>query len=260
VIGLETLIATAGPSAANSVAVTSVWDFMLKGGIMMIPIGVCSLLVVAVVVERVMVLRTKAVIPAGFEKGLLTIIKRGPSSKAEALAYCDKRSSAAGRIMRAGIQQFGRPIETVEKHLANAGEHEIYGLRRRLRVLSVVTAAAPLLGLVGTIFGMIRAFQTVALSGESLGKAELLAEGIYEAMISTAAGLLVAIPSLVLYHWLGAKIERLTRELDRICVDSAELLAGKDHTYPHLALVDSEVQSKSNGYDPGLPAESEVQG
>ena len=88
-----------------------------------------------------------------------------------------------------------------------------------MRALSIIAAITPLLGLLGTIFGMIRAFQTVAMSGEALGKAELLAEGIYEAMVTTAAGLLVAIPAMICYHWLSARIERLASELDRAAVD-----------------------------------------
>ena len=121
-------------------------------------------------------------------------------------------------MILAGLDKLGHSNEVVEKHLGAAGEQEVYLLRRRLRVLTVVTALAPLLGLTGTILGMITAFQTVATSGEALGRAELLAEGIYEAMITTAAGLIVAMPTLVLYHWLTGKIERLTRELDALAV------------------------------------------
>ena len=82
------------------------------------------------------------------------------------------------------------------------------------------------MGLLGTIFGMIKAFQTVATSGEALGKAELLATGIYEAMITTAAGLLVAIPTLIAYHWISAKIEALAIEMDRVTCEFVEEYAG----------------------------------
>ena len=115
--------------------------------------------------------------------------------------------------------------ELVEKDLADTGQWEVLQLRKRLRVLSVCASVSPLMGLTGTIFGMIRAFQTVAMSGESLGKAELLAEGIYEAMVTTAAGLLVAIPAMICYHWLSARIERLASDLDRAAVDFAATYA-----------------------------------
>ena len=205
-------------SGTEGVGVDSVLDFIRKGGIMMIPIGVCSLLVVAVVAERLMVLRRSRVIPRSFESGLDDLMPGGGAQRQDALDFCRAHDSPASRLVSAGIAKLGHKPEVIEKHLGAAGEHEVYLLRRRLRALVVVTAVAPLLGLTGTILGMIKAFQTVALSGEALGKAELLAQGIYEAMITTAAGLIVAMPTLVLYHWLAGKVERLTRELDRLAV------------------------------------------
>lgn len=194
----------------------SVLALAVKGGIMMIPIALCSLIVVAVVLERLSVLRKSRVVPAGFERGFEKAMgEGGPDRGAE---YCQENASPIARVLGAGIGKMGFGYEIVEKHLAAAGEGEVHLLRKRLRALTVVAAVAPLLGLTGTIFGMIRAFKTVANSGESLGKAELLAGGIYEAMITTAAGLLVAIPAVVLYHYLAARIERLTREMDRIAV------------------------------------------
>lgn len=219
------LIAAAPPTpSASDVSVTSVWDFLLKGGIMMVPIGVCSLIVLAVTVERLVVLSRRRVAPEGFGDALREELKRG-APRDHAVDYCKRDGSPLARIAQAGVEQMGRPIGAIEKHMASAGEHEVYDLRKRLRVLSVITAAAPLLGLVGTIFGMIKAFQTVALSGEALGKTELLAKGIYEAMITTAAGLLVAIPSLIVYHIIAGRIERLVREIDREAVDLAERIA-----------------------------------
>lgn len=220
-----TIAQAAGDADNASMAVGSVWDFVLKGGWMMIPIGICSLVVLAVSVERAIVLRRKEVVPDGFESGLMPTLDNGVRSKRDAEAYCEKSNSPIGRTVLAGVERIGRPMETIEKHMASAGEHEIFQLRRRLRALSVVAAIAPLLGLVGTIFGMIKAFQTVALSGEALGKTELLAEGIYEAMITTAAGLVVAIPALVLHHWFASRIENLTRLMDGVCVNAIEAIA-----------------------------------
>jgi biopolymer transport protein ExbB len=201
----------------------SVFDLAVKGGIMMIPIAVCSLIVVSVIAERASVLRASRIVPEGFEKRLKKAMgSGGPDGVSNAREQCKKSRSPAGRVIAAGIDKLGHRHEIVEKHMAAAGEHEVYSMRKRLRTLTVIAAVSPLMGLTGTIFGMIRAFQTVASSGESLGKAELLAGGIYEAMITTAAGLLVAMPALIFYHWLASKIERLTRELDRIAVGFVE--------------------------------------
>ncbi len=201
-------------------AAPSVFDLATKGGVMMIPIALCSLVVVAVVLERLAVLRFRRVVPRDFERDLHAAMK--DSGHDEALSVCKKHGSPAARIIAAGINKLGHAHEVIEKHLTASGEHELFLLRKRLRALTVIAAVAPLLGLTGTIFGMIRAFQTVATSGESLGKAELLAGGIYEAMITTAAGLLVAIPTIIFYHYLASRVDRLARELDRIAVDFVE--------------------------------------
>lgn len=198
----------------SDVAVQSAWDFVEKGGIMMIPLALCSLAAIAVGAERLMVLRRSRIIPGGVAGRADEAVAKG--RKPEKFRAAER--SPAGRILSAGMECLGQPIESVERNVAAEGEHEVFVMRRRLRILVVITAVAPLLGLTGTIFGMIRAFQTVAMSSEALGKAELLATGIYEAMITTAAGMLVAIPTLVLYHYLAGRVEHFSHELDRLAV------------------------------------------
>lgn len=216
------LLAQAEGGAAQGAGIGSVLDFVQKGGIMMVPIIICSLVALAVVIERAAVLRRSRVIPRSLEEAFDQLMLSGRKARQDALDLCRAHDSPAARILAAGVSKLGHRTEVVEKHMGAVGEQEVYQLRRRLRVLVVVTAVAPLLGLTGTILGMIKAFQTVALSGEALGKAELLAEGIYEAMITTAAGLIVAMPTLVLYHWLSGKVERLTRDLDVMAVTFVE--------------------------------------
>lgn len=207
---------SASDGASSELAVQSVWDFVVKGGPMMVPIGLCSLVVAAVALERFISLRRTRVIPAGFEEEALGQIDRGGVLGAG--EWCRGHGSPVARICAAGLSRLPLGIDAAERHAVEAGGREVQLLRRRLRALAVVASVAPLMGLLGTIFGMIRAFQTVALSGEALGRTELLARGIYEAMITTAAGLLVAIPALVLHHWLTARIESLVGDMDRVAV------------------------------------------
>ncbi len=123
-------------------------------------------------------------------------------------------------MLAAGIRKIDRRSpEAVEKSIEEAGEREVLKMRKYLRALAVIASVTPLMGLLGTIIGMIMAFQTVAMSGEALGKTEMLAGGIYQARISTAAGLSVAIPVLICYHWISAKIERLVADIDQLSVD-----------------------------------------
>jgi biopolymer transport protein ExbB len=205
----------------------SVWDFVVRGGLMMIPIGLCSLIALAVVIERFVSLRRGNVIPGDFFAGLKRVLEKHPEDRQKALDYCKSNPSPVANVFAAGIKRLGGPIELVEKHITEAGEREMLKLRKFSRALSVIAAVTPLMGLLGTILGMIKAFQTVAVSAEALGRTELLAEGIYEAMITTAAGLVVAIPVLVAYHWITGRIEKLVMEIDQLTVEFVE-----DHALP----------------------------
>jgi len=225
------LAQAAGPAGAAvatdaAVRVQSVWDFVVKGGPMMIPIGIASLVATAVIIERVVSLRRARVIPPALIGKLAELLKDETDGRATAQSYCRDNPSPMGHILSAAIRRFGEPEERLEKHIQEAGEREVFKLRKHLRLLSVVASISPLMGLLGTIFGMIKAFQTVAISGEALGKASLLAKGIYEAMITTAGGLLVAIPVLIAYHWISGRIEQLVGEMDLTTVEFMEAHGG----------------------------------
>lgn len=217
--------APAPPPAASAVQVQSVWDFAVKGGPVMIPIGICSLVALAVIVERLVSLRRRRVIGDELLAGLRRVLDDRVSNRAAALEYCRSSGTAMAAVLAAGLKKLGATREVLEKYMAEAAEREVLALRTHLRLLSVITSIAPLLGLLGTIFGMITAFQTVATSAEALGKTELLAKGIYEAMITTAAGLMVAIPTLASYHWISARIDGLVRDMNHVASEFLEAFA-----------------------------------
>lgn len=234
-----------GASDVASAQIQSVWDFVIKGGPMMIPIGLCSLVAVTVIVERLYCLRRRSVIPHGFLPGLKALMENGDEDRSKATAYCEDDGSPLARILAAGIRRMTESVEMIEKHIQEAGQRAVFGMRKYLRTLSVIAAICPLLGLLGTIFGMIKAFQTVATSGEALGKTELLAEGIYQAMITTAAGLLVAIPVMIAYHWLASRIDRLVDEMDQMTVEFVE-----EYAYAANAQSQSSLRlEQENGVD-----------
>ena len=215
------ILAQDGVEAARSATeVQSVWDFVVKGGWMMIPLGLCSLVALAVFAERLITLRRSAVMPPDFVPGLEKRLKDG--GRDAALKYCQNNNSPVASVFEAGVRKLGQPVEIVEKHIVEAGQREVLKLRKNLRVLSVIAAVVPLLGLLGTIFGMIEAFETVATSAEALGKTEMLAGGIYAAMITTAAGLIVAIPALIGYHILVSRVDRLVMDIDHATVEFME--------------------------------------
>ncbi|MCH7526784.1 MAG: MotA/TolQ/ExbB proton channel family protein [Planctomycetes bacterium] len=222
-------VAADSAAATSAVEVQSVWDFVVKGGPMMIPIGICSLVALTVIVERLLSLRRSRVIPPDFLSGVKEVLDDQSDDRAKAVEYCESNGSPIAGIFAVGIKRLGEPIELLEKHVQEAGERVVLKLRKYLRMLSVIAAIAPLMGLLGTIFGMIKAFQTVAVSGEALGKTELLAKGIYEAMITTAGGLMVAIPVLIGYHWISAKIDHLVSEMDQMTVEFIEEYAAPEN-------------------------------
>lgn len=222
------LLAQSGEAAATPSTPTSpgptglistVWDLTLKGGPVMVPIAICSLVALALVVERLWSLQRAKVMPPAFVAGIRPALSRGQGA---AMDFCRSHPSPISRVLEAGIRRWDRPLEQVEKQITEAGLRETTMLRKNFRGLVVITAVSPLLGLLGTIFGMITAFRTVAASGDALGRTELLAGGIYEAMVTTAAGLIVAIPTLLTYHALAAKVDRLVFDMDAACIDLIE--------------------------------------
>jgi len=209
--------------ASSSMQVQSVLDFILKGGPVMILIGVCSLMALGVIVERLIILRRRNVMPLAF----LDSVKAAADDRTRALDLCKANASPAANVLAAAIKRRGERLEVIEKAVSEAGRREVIGLRHRMRLLGALPQVSTMLGLLGTIFGMIKTFQAVAASGQALGKTELLARGIFEAWTNTAAGLLVAIPVLIAYHMLLGKIDLLVVELDRMAVDFIENQVGR---------------------------------
>jgi len=205
-------------SDAGSIKIESVWDFVMKGGPTMVAIGLCSLVALTVIVERCIVLRRRAVLSPRFLSALQAVASDTP----RAVSLCESDPSAVASVLGAVIRNRGRAAEAVEKAVRAAGSRVLIRLRHRMRLLSALPQVATMLGLLGTIFGMIKTFQAVAVSGQSLGKTETLARGIFEAWTNTAAGLLVAIPVLIAYHVLMGRIDATAAELDRVAAEWME--------------------------------------
>lgn len=198
--------------AAEAEKVPTILELVIQGGIVMIPIAVCSIVAMAIVVERVVMTRRSRVIPAPFLASLPERIE----DRERVIAACRANGSPVAHVLEAAAKRHGEPAAIVEKRVEEAGMREVIGLRRRMRVLSALPQVATMLGLLGTIFGMIRTFRAVAASGEALGKTEMLARGIHEAWVATASGLLVAIPVMIAYHWLQGRIDGVIAEMDRV--------------------------------------------
>jgi biopolymer transport protein ExbB len=208
------------------------WSIAKDGGPMMIPIAICSLILVAFVFERFTSLRKGRIIPKPFVSRFLQQMREGELDRQQALELCEENGSPVARVFAGAVRKWGRPAVEVEQAIIDAGERVTNGLRRYLRVLNGVATISPLLGLLGTVVGMIRAFNAIATS-DALGRPELLATGISEALLTTAAGLSVAIPALIFYLYFVSAVDRLVMDIDSLGQElvnmiSAEELQGKD--------------------------------
>lgn len=175
----------------------------------------CSIAVVAIIIERSVVLRRRRVIPDGFLDQVRRFWYRGDIEAA--LECCETSPAAIARIVRAGLSRHHAGIDEVEKALEGAGQVEATALSSHVRGLGVVANLAPMLGFLGTVTGMIKAFNAIALAGTS--NPSLVASGISEALLTTAAGLLVGIPSLALFHFFSGRVERFVTEMEEVAFD-----------------------------------------
>ena len=193
------------------------------GGPVMYALLLSSVLAIAIVIERLVSLRRSSVVPAGFMPGLLGVFRDPVEDRQQALAYCKSRDSAIARVVAAGLTRLPRGPAAAEKVMEDAGANESLKLRRNIRMLYAIGSVATLLGLIGTISGMIKAFQVA--SGGGMGKAELLAKGIYEAMVCTFGGLAVAIVCTFFYYLLLTRIERLVGDMNDALAELGDRVA-----------------------------------
>lgn len=194
---------------------TSFLELLEAGGWFMLPIGLCSLLGVTIIIERLVSLRRRRIVPPKFMNELRGVFNDPQRDRAAALRFCHEHDAPIARVMAVGIRKIPQGVESVEQGIEDAGANEVSKLRRNLRLLFGVASVAPMIGLLGTVWGMIEAFQIAEATGlGSSGSAQGLAKGIYTALVTTFAGLCVAIPLLVFYYFFLGKIERIVSEMN----------------------------------------------
>jgi biopolymer transport protein ExbB len=193
---------------------------MLDGGPLMVPIAGCSLIVLVFAFERMLAIRRGRVLPGALVRGLGQIFNVNEQLTDDDLktAYklCNTYPSAAAKVIKAALLKASRPHSEVEAAVKEASEREANKLFGNVRPINLCTSVAPLLGLLGTIQGMIMAFFVTSTGEASANKAEALAQGIYTALVTTFAGLVVAIPAATLAHWFEGKIQRLFMEVEEL--------------------------------------------
>jgi biopolymer transport protein ExbB len=204
-------------------------ELLLKGGSLMYPLGLASIVMVAFAIERAIALRRDKILPPGTLSVIRTAVGRSQDEfdSQGLLKDLETHADPLARVAASGLRKANRTVQEIEKAIEDAGAKEAGILRRNCRVLSMVASISPLLGLMGTVTGMIKAFMTVAARAEALGRTELLAAGIYEALVTTAVGLAIAIPSLVLYYFYMEKVESFVTELDTMAEELVAKIPAK---------------------------------
>jgi len=194
--------------------------YFVKGGFFMYPILLCSIVSVAILLERLWVLRTRTVIPARFLTDMEHLLRSEKIQ--EALQLAKDSNSPIARILQNGIRNFGKRREEIKQIVEEVGRREAAYLDRHVETLATIASVSTLLGLLGTISGMIKIFGVIAL--HTVVNPAMLAGGISEALYTTGAGLAVAIPTIVFYRYLSGRSDALIMEMEEHCLRMVELI------------------------------------
>lgn len=202
-----------------------------------IPFAVTSLIAIWLGIERLTVLRRGRVIPRPFADRFLTLLRTGQLDAQSALALCEENGSPIAQIFAHGVRKWGKPSVEVEQAIIDGGDRQVAQLRKNLRAINGIATVSPLIGLLGTVIGMMIAFFDIAGRTGNEGRAQELAVGIVTALSATALGLAIAIPCLVLYMYLAGRVDSLVMEMDELAQEvvnniSAEGLAANPPARP----------------------------
>lgn len=199
----------------------SFFEILSQGGLLMIPLFVLSILAIYVIAERWRTLNNSRMDVNNMLNNIEALLKSG--SQQRAIQYCEEFDKPLARILKSGIRRLGRPIRDIEEAIHNAGKKEIYQLEKRMNWLATIAGVAPLIGFTGTVTGMIRAFMDIQTLQGNVNPS-VLAGGIWEALITTATGLIVGIIAYGFYNYLLGKINRMIFELENASADFVDLL------------------------------------
>lgn len=199
----------------------SYWDLAMKGGWVMIPIILLSLVAVYIFFERYFAIKKASQIDTNFMNRIRDYIHEGKIDNA--LTLCQSYTNPVSRMIEKGVQRIGRPLSDIVSAIENVGKLEIYQLEKGLPTLATVAGGAPMIGFLGTVMGMIRAFYDMSMAGNNID-VTLLSRGIYTALITTVAGLIVGIIAYFAYNYLVARVEKVVNKLEANSTEFMDLL------------------------------------
>ena len=203
-------------------------ELITAGGWVMLPILLCSIVALGIVGERLWSLRRERVLPNGLLAEVWELYRRNRLDAAEIAAV--RRSSPLGKVLAAGLINMNHSREVMKESIVESGRQVVLELERFLNTLGTIASITPLLGLLGTVIGMIKVFNAITIQG--VGDPAVLAGGISEALITTATGLVVAIPSLMFYRYFRGRVDGLVMSMEEEALKLVEVIHGEREREP----------------------------
>ena len=215
--------AAKGAAAVTAPAVQqplNILELISKGGYIMVPIGLLSVIAIYLIIERYLTISKAAKVDPNFLNNIRSMLLDGKTEAA--LALCRSTNTPIARLLEKGIKRLGKPIKEIESAVESTGRLEIYKLEKNLSYIGIIAVIAPMFGFVGTVWGVIKIFYNLSMADNiSIG---LVAGGLYEKMITSAAGLVVGIIAHIGFHFLSAMIDRVSFQIETTAVDFIDLI------------------------------------
>ena len=203
----------------------TVMELLFKGGFMMIPILVLFVITIYILIEKILIINRESKSPNGFTDEIISRVKNDDINGA--ILVCNDTDNPVSRMILKGLNKLNTSLKNIESSIENVGKIEIYNLEKNLSLLATISGAAPMIGFLGTVTGMIQAFISIA-EEEGAVSPKLLSSGIYEAMLTTAAGLFVGIVAYLSYNYLVSRVEKLIHKMEYTTIEFIETLQNKE--------------------------------
>jgi biopolymer transport protein ExbB len=214
-------IVTGAVESAKPDQAISFWSLVLAGGPLMIPLLICSIIAIYIFVERLLTINRANVSSDSFMGKIKELVVRGDINGAKIL--CAQYDTPIARMIEKGVARIGSPLKNIEASIENVGKIEVFRLEKNLSVLATIAGAAPMIGFLGTVIGMVSAFIAIAQEEGSVSP-KLLADGIYTAMVTTVAGLVVGIIAYLGYNYLVTRVSKVVHKMEYSSIEFIDLL------------------------------------
>jgi biopolymer transport protein ExbB len=215
------MIVEQGGEVAEAGASLSIIDLIVKGGFMMYPIILSSFIAIYIFIERFLTINKANEDPEQFMGRVKELVLKGDINGARLL--CSQNQSPVARMIEKGISRIGSPLKTIEASIENVGKLEVFKLEKNLSSLATIAGAAPMMGFLGTVIGMVEAFMAISQEEGSVSP-KLLSSGIYTAMITTVAGLIVGILAYLAYNFMVTRVQKVIHKMEYTSIDFIDLL------------------------------------